>query len=96
MTYIHIDNEEYYEDRFSYCCDLPIFFQTDICIGCQKHTTYKIINMNIDITKESLLFLEDLLIGQLELISRDKDKDAIQQDYFEKINKLLKEIQEQL
>ena len=96
MTYIHIDNEEYYEDRFSDCCDLPIFFQTDICIGCQKHTTYKIINMNIDITKESLLFLEDLLIGQLELISRDKDKDAIQQDYFEKINKLLKEIQEQL
>tara|TARA_R100001594_G_scaffold59602_1_gene93572 strand:+ start:213 stop:503 length:291 start_codon:yes stop_codon:yes gene_type:complete len=96
MKYIHIDNEEYYEDRFSDCCDLPIFFQTDICVGCQKHTTYKIINMNIDITKESLLFLERILISELELALRHKDKDAIQQDHFEKVNKALTEIQEQL
>tara|TARA_R100001443_G_scaffold23986_3_gene36109 strand:- start:456 stop:746 length:291 start_codon:yes stop_codon:yes gene_type:complete len=96
MKYIHIDNEENYEDRFSDCCDLLIFFQTDICIGCQKHTTYKIINMNIDITKESLLFLERILISELELALRHKDKDAIQQDHFEKVNKALTEIQEQL
>jgi hypothetical protein len=70
MKYIYIDNEEYYEDRFSDCCDLPIFFQTDICIGCQKHTTYKIINMNIDITKQSLLFLQDLLIGQKIIVKK--------------------------
>ena len=94
MKYIHIDNEEYYEDRFSDCCDLPIFFQTDICVGCQKHTTYKIVNMNIDITKESLLFLEDLLIGQLELF--EKEKDEFSENYCKKINKALTEIQEQL
>ena len=44
MKYIHIDNEEYYEDRFSYCCDLPIFFQTDICVYCEEHCKYYIIN----------------------------------------------------
>ncbi len=94
MKYIHIDNEEYYEDRFSDCCDLPIFFQTDICVGCQKHTTFKIKKMTIELSDQNLDFLEDMLIGQLELF--EKEGDDFSKDYCEKINKLLKEIQKQL
>ena len=90
MKYIHIDNEEYYEDRFSKCCDLPIFFQTDICIGCKEHATFKIIKMNIDLTKESFDFLEDFLIGQLEMYEKYDDEFSI--NYCKKINKLLKEM----
>ncbi len=47
MKDIYIENEEYYEDRLSNCCNLPIFFQTDICIGCENHTTFIIIKKQL-------------------------------------------------
>tara|TARA_R100000152_G_C6727993_1_gene153026 strand:+ start:136 stop:405 length:270 start_codon:yes stop_codon:yes gene_type:complete len=89
-----MQNEEYYEDRLSNCCGLPIFFLTDICIGCKEHSNYKIIKMNIELKSESLSFLEDMLIGQLELF--EKENDEFYNEYCEKIKKVLIEIQEQL
>ena len=47
MKNIYTGTEEYYEDRISDCCNLPIFFQTDICIGCENHTTFKIIKKQL-------------------------------------------------
>jgi hypothetical protein len=47
--------------------------------------------MNIDLTKESFNFLEDFLIGQLEMYEKYDDEFSI--NYCKKINKLLKEIQ---
>tara|TARA_R100000781_G_scaffold84165_1_gene51803 strand:- start:591 stop:740 length:150 start_codon:yes stop_codon:yes gene_type:complete len=43
IKYIIIKNEEYNEHTFSVCCELPVFEQTDICIGCEEHTQFKII-----------------------------------------------------
>ena len=94
MKNIYTGTEEYYEDRISDCCNLPIFFQTDICIGCENHTTFKIIKMNIELKSENLSFLEDMLIGQLELF--EKENDEFSNEYCEKIKKVLIEIQEQL
>ena len=47
MKDIYIGTEEYYEDRLSNCCNLPIFFQTDICMGCENHTTFTIIKKQL-------------------------------------------------
>jgi len=92
VKYIIIKNEEYNENTLSVCCELPVFEQTDICIGCEEHKEFKIIKkMNIELKSENLSFLEDMLIGQLELYEKE-DED----DYCEKIKKVLKEIKEQI
>jgi hypothetical protein len=41
---IDLGIEEYYEDRLSNCCQAVIYFQTDICSYCNKHTEYTMIS----------------------------------------------------
>ena len=94
MKTVNINNEEYYEDRESICCNLPVYFQTDLCVGCQEHCEYLITKVSIDFSKENILMLEDLLIGQLEMWQQESDEFSI--DYCKKINKILTEIQEQI
>jgi len=43
IKYIIIKDEQFKENTLSACCELPVFEQTDICIGCEEHTEFKII-----------------------------------------------------
>ena len=50
--------------------------------------------MNIELKSENLSFLEDMLMGQLELF--EKENDEFSNEYCKKIKKVLIQIQEQI
>lgn len=49
--------------------------------------------MNIELKSENLSFLEDMLMGQLELF--EKENDEFSNEYCKKIKKVLIQIQQQ-
>tara|TARA_R100001163_G_scaffold11841_1_gene10899 strand:+ start:320 stop:604 length:285 start_codon:yes stop_codon:yes gene_type:complete len=93
MKTVNTKNEEYYEDRKSKCCNDAIYFSTDICVVCENHCEHSITKVTIDFSKDNLLMLEDLLIGQFEMWNQENDEFSIK--YCKQINKILNEIQNQ-
>jgi hypothetical protein len=67
------------------CGDAEPNYNNDFCsVGCYDQRVI------IELSKQNIYFLEDVLINQLELFEKENDK--FSEDYCNKINQLLKQI----